>query len=266
MLDQDFTTLDLERDGPWLTVWFNTPERRNPLSDARVAELLTLCEALQNSDIRGVTFRGRGGMFCAGGDLSLFRSVLSGDLAGDALEQISRDGARLFDAIAGLPQVTVCVAEGAAMAGGLGMLCLCDVVIATPACRFGLSEVRLGLIAAQIAPFVAARIGMAQTRRLMVLGQGFDGVQAKALGLCDHLTDNGGIDTVLAEIRADTLKSAPSAVAATKRLLAELPMLDRDAQIDAAARSFAAAVTSDEGREGLTAFASKRRPTWAEET
>lgn len=266
MLDQDFTTLDLERDGAWLTVWFNSPEKRNPLSDARVGDLIRLCDALHSSDIRGVTFRGRGGIFCAGGDLSLFRSILSGDLAGDALEQISRDGARLFDAIAGLPQVTVCVAEGAAMAGGLGMLCLCDVVIAAPDCRFGLSEVRIGLIAAQIAPFVAARIGMAQTRRLMVLGSGFDGQAAADLGLVDHLIPADEIGATLAQIRKDALAASPAAIAETKRLLAVLPTLERTEQIDTAARCFAKAVASDDGREGLSAFAAKRKPAWTQET
>lgn len=262
-MDLKFDTLDLDRDGPWLTVWFNSPEKRNPLGSARVADLLRLCEALPDTDIRGVTFRGRGGVFSAGGDLSLFRAVLSGELAGDALEEMSRDGAQLFDAIAGLPQVTVCVAEGAAMAGGLGTLCLCDVVIATPDCRFGLSEVRLGLIAAQIAPFVAARIGGAQTRRLMVLGSSFDGAQALSMGLCDHLVEPADIDSVLTRVRADTLASSPAAIAATKRLLTELPTLDRDAQISAAARAFATTVASKEGREGLAAFAAKRPPSWS---
>lgn len=264
-MDLKLTTLDLEAEGGWLTVWFNEPERRNPLSAERLADLLRLCAHLRQSPLRGVVLRGRGGIFCAGGDLALFRAVAAGDLAQEEIEAISRDGARLFDALAGLPQVTVALAEGAAMAGGLGMLGLCDIAIATQGCRFGLSEARLGLVAAQIAPILVARIGAPQTRRLMVTGAPFSAEEALALGLIDRLIAPENIDAALADIRSDVRASAPGAVAASKALLAALPGQTRPAQIDTAARIFAEALLSEEGREGLAAFAQKRPPSWTED-
>lgn len=264
-MDLRFDTLDLERDGAWLTVWFNSPEKRNPLSSARVNDLLTLCDALADSDLRGVRFRGRGAMFCAGGDLSLFRTLMDDTASPDAVAALSRDGARLFDAISALPQITVCVAEGAAMAGGLGLASICDVVIAAPDCRFALSEVRIGLVAAQIAPFVVARIGVAQARRLMVLGAAIDAGEALRIGLVDHVTAAPDIPALLDQIKTDAMQAAPGAVAATKALLAALPGMDRTTQIDTAAQIFARAVAT-EGRGGIAAFAAKRPPLWTQET
>lgn len=262
---EPYETLDLEHSGSWLTVWFNEPERRNPLSDARVADLIALCARLQGSETRGVIFRGRGQMFCAGGDLSLFRAVIAGDLAQRDLEHLSRDGAQLFDAIAGLPQVTVAVAEGAALAGGLGLLSLCDITLADPGCSFALSEARIGLVAAQIAPFVAARIGLRQTRRLMITGARFDAVQAAEMGLIDHITAPDDIAPRLAELRAEVQGCAPGAVAASKALLRQLPGQSREDQITRAAEIFAKAASSYEGREGLIAFAEKRAPSWSKD-
>lgn len=261
-MDLTLPTLDLDRDGGWLTVWFNEPARRNPLTEARVADLLTLCEALQNSDIRGVTFRGRGNMFCAGGDLKLFHGVISGVLDPAGIKRLSRDGAGLFDAVASLSQITVTVAEGAVMAGGLGLACCSDLVLATPDCRFALSEVRLGLIPAQIAPFVLARIGARHGRRLMLLGAPVAGAEALSMGLTDQIVPPDQIDAAVQQIRRDAAQTAPGAVAATKALLAALPELPRAAQIATAAQSFADAIDAPEGREGLSAFVEKRKPSW----
>lgn len=258
MRDQ-YDTLDLEFDGGWLTVWFNEPARRNPLTQARVADLCALCDDLMHSDLRGVTFRGRGGVFSAGGDLKAFGAIAAGQMGADQIAQMSRDGARLFDAVARLPQVTVAVAQGAALAGGLGLACATDVVIADPQCRFSLTEVRMGLVAAQIAPFVVARIGVAAARRLMVLGADIDAGMAAALGLVDHVADDP--DAILATLRGQVAQTAPHAVAATKALLRDMPA-DRDGQIALAARVFTDAVTSEQGREGLAAFAQKRPPKW----
>lgn len=261
-MDLTFDTLDLEHDGGWLTVWFNDPARRNPLSVARVDDLLRLCDALHSSDLRGVSFRGRGGVFCAGADLSLLQGVRTGALDADGIAQLSRDGARLFDAVAALPQITVTVAEGAVMAGGLGLACCTDLVLATPECRFALTEVRVGLVAAQIAPFVQARIGARAARRLMVLGASLEAEGAVATGLVDQVLPADDLAAALAQIRRDAAAAAPGAVAATKALLADLPSLSREAQITRAARDFAQALLSAEGREGVGAFAEKRAPFW----
>ncbi|MEZ5812207.1 MAG: enoyl-CoA hydratase-related protein [Rhizobiaceae bacterium] len=259
------SALDLELDGGWLTVWFNEPERRNPLSETRSRELMAVCEAVApDRGIRGVTFRGRGGVFCAGGDLKAFSAVFQegGDRA--ATVAMSREGGLLFDAVNALPQVTVMAVEGAAIAGGLGLACAGDVVIVERTAKFSLTETMIGLSPAQIAPFVIQRLGLRLARRLMLTGAAFDGDGALQHGLADVVADGAdGVDAAVAAVRAQVLRCAPGAVADTKRLILGLAGLSRAAQIDLAAEIFADRIHSQEGREGVSSFVDKRKPGWA---
>lgn len=262
----DFKTLDLDLAEGWLTVWFNTPERRNPLSLDRVEELLTLCTALQDRrDIRGVVIRGRGGVFCAGGDLKAFQAAFQGDGAREALIGVSKHGAAVFDAIDQLPQFVVIVVEGPAMAGGFGIVCCGDMVIAEAGAKFALTETRIGIVAAQIAPLVLRRLGRAATRRLMLAAASLDGAQAQAVGLADVVVDGqDGIDAELATVRDQIRRASPNALAVTKCLIREVEDLPRAAQIDRAANDFASCLLSEDGKEGVTSFMQKKQPKWAD--
>lgn len=260
----DAKHLDLELSGGWLDVWFNSPEARNPLTDARAAEVRALCAALRDrSDIRGVTFRGRGGFFCAGGDLKSFQKMFT-SASRDDVVAMSRGAADLFHDINTLPQVTVMAIEGAAMAGGFGMACCGDVVIVHREAKFAFTETRIGLSPAQISPYVIQRLGARIGRRLMLTGATFTGEEAAALGFADTVTDD--IDAAIDAVKTGVLKCAPGAVAATKALILDLPTLTREQAADAAAAVFADRLTSDEGREGVTSFAQKRKPNWADKT
>ncbi len=258
--------IELERDGGWLTVWFNQPEIRNPLTTERVRELLTLCAALDDRrDIRGVTFRGRGGIFCAGGDLKSFKTAFHGGGNRADVIQLSLEAADLFDAVDALPQVTVMAVEGAAMAGGFGLACAGDVVLAEAEARFALTETMIGLTPAQIAPFVLKRLGTREGRRLMLIAARLDAEQAAAIGLVDNvLSGSEALETEVAAIRKQVERCAPGAVAETKRLIRLLPGLSRDEQKRVAAENFADRMMSDEGREGIASFLEKRKPKWAE--
>jgi isohexenylglutaconyl-CoA hydratase len=253
-------TLDLKLDGGWLDVWFNSPETRNPLTDARAAELRALCAVLRDRrDIRGVTFRGRGGFFCAGGDLKSFQKMFAGATREDIVA-MSKGAAELFRDINTLPQVTVMAIEGAAMAGGFGLACCGDVVIVHPSAMFAFTETRIGLSPAQISPFVIQRLGARIGRRLMLTGATFTGAEAEAFGFADTVTED--INGAIADVKAGVLKCAPGAVAATKALILDLPNMTREETAEAAAHVFADRLTSDEGREGVMSFAQKRKPKW----
>ena len=259
-------TLDLEQDGGWLTVWFNQPEIRNPLTAERSADLAALSAALQDRrDIRGVTFRGRGGTFCAGGDLKSFKSVFQGGASRDDVLAMSLSAGDLFDAVNALPQVTVMAVEGAAMAGGFGLVCCGDMVIADADAKFAFSETKIGLTPAQISPFVLQRLGARIGRRLMLTAATLTGREAEAVGLADEVTVGAeAMEAALTRLKAQVRKSAPGAIAGTKSLILAMPRLDRAAQKQAAAESFADAMLSEEGREGVASFVQKRKPNWAE--
>lgn len=259
--------LHLDRDRQWLTIWLNRPEVRNALSQELVAELRAVLEAVRGDrSVRGVTLRGKGGVFCAGGDLKGFRAnYQGGSETADDVAASSRAGGELFDLINEMPQVVVILVEGAAIAGGLGIACTGDVVAVTSDAKFSLTETTLGIPPAQIAPFVVQRLGLSVARRLMLTGARFDGAEAGRLGLADHVVeDAAGLDQVDAEIRRQVMRCAPGANAVTKEIALATRHLDRPAMLDFAARGFAECMLSDEGREGIASFLEKRKPAWAE--
>jgi len=263
----EFSTLQTTVSAGWLTIRLNRPEARNALSGEMVDQLLDLLtRTAADTSLRGVTFRGNGGTFCAGGDLKAFKSDFqtADDLS--QIEMASMKAGELFHIINTLPQVVVMLVEGAAMAGGLGMVCAGDIVAVTHDAKFALTEVTLGIPPAQIAPFVAARLGLATARRLMLTAARFDGVEAGRIGLADYVVDQAtDLDAIEADIQKSVRRCAPGANAVTKDiLLAGMALAPAD-QRAYAARGFARCLAGDEGREGVAAFLGKRKPAWAVE-
>ncbi len=259
----------LEEDNGWLTIWFNRPDNRNALSAELTAELrATLSAVRDDRSIRGITLRGKGGVFCAGGDLKGFKNnYQGGSQTVDDVAANSRRGGEMFDQINEMPQVVVILVEGAAMAGGLGMVCTADAVAVTKDAKFSMTETTLGIPPAQIAPFVAQRLGLRVARRLMVTASRFDGAEAGRLGLADYVVDDAaGLDEVEAQIKKQVMRCAPGANAVTKSIVLATRHLDRPAMLDFAAKGFAQCMLSDEGREGVASFLEKRRPVWSEKS
>lgn len=256
-----------EFDNSWLTIWFNRPEARNALSGELTSDLRNVLNAIRHDrSVRGITIRGKGGVFCAGGDLKGFKSNFQG--GGQAAEDVaasSRKGGELFGLINTMPQVVVMLVEGAAMAGGLGIVCTGDVVVVTEDAKFALTETTLGIPPAQIAPFVVQRLGMTVARRLMLTAARFTGADAGTLGLADFVAkDVADMEKIEADIRKQVMKCAPGANAVTKEIVLAAPTLNRDAMLDMAAKGFAECMLGTEGKEGVAAFLEKRKPNWAQ--
>ena len=258
-------SVECELEAGWLTVWFNQPEKRNPLTDDVVADLQRLCDALQDDqDIRGMTLRGRGGFFCAGGDLKGFQTMAKASEQ-EVIEMSSTIG-RLLQSLDGLPFVTIALIEGAAMAGGLGVACCCDVAIGTADARFAFSETRIGISPAQIARYVMQKCGDSTGRRLMLSAARFTGTEAETLGILDIVVpDANALVEAEHRIRADVLACAPGAVASTKHLLKALPSLSDEQKIAVAAENFTQCLKGEEGVEGVASFLEKRKPNWHQE-
>ena len=259
----------LEQDAGWLTIWFNRPDNRNALSKELTTELKEVLNAVRDKkNIRGITLRGKGGVFCAGGDLKGFKNNYQG--GSQTVEDIaaaSRQGGQMFDLINELPQVVLILVEGAAIAGGLGMVCCADAVAVTKDARFAMTETAIGIPPAQIAPFVAQRLGLRIARRLMVTASRFDGKEAHRLGLADYVVDAAaGLDQIEADMKKQVRRCAPGANAVTKAIVLATRHLNREQQLDFAAKGFAECMLSDEGREGVASFIEKRKPIWAEQT
>ena len=258
--------IELALDQGWLTIALNTPENRNALSEELTAELVAALHAVRDDrTVRGITLRGRGEVFCAGGDLKGFKSGFHGEESNHArVAAANRKAGEMFSLIDSMPQVVLVLVHGAAIAGGLGMVCCGDVVVVTGDAKFSLTETQLGFPPAQIAPYVGRRLGVSTARRLMLTGARFTGAHALELGLADFIAeDEIGFDAIEAEIRRDVMRCAPEANGITKEILLAAPRLSADEMMDFAADGFARCMLSDEGREGIASFVEKRKPSWA---
>ena len=258
--------LIVERSDGWLTLWMNRPAVRNALGAEMVAAMRTALEAVRDDrTVRGITLRGKGGVFCAGGDLKNFRSNFQGGASHAEIAAANSSAGDFFTYLNTMPQVVVMLIEGAAIAGGLGMACTGDVVAVTADAKFAITETSLGIPPAQIAPFVVQRIGLTAARRLMLTGARFDGAEAGRLGLADFVAeDPAGLDAIEADIRKSVRRCAPGANAVTKEIVLKATRLPRNEMVAFAGERFADCMLGDEAREGIAAFLEKRKPFWAE--
>ena len=258
-------TLIVERDGPVLRVTMSRAEARNALSPVMVRELTEVfLQARDDSEIRAVMLMGAGGTFCAGGDL---KGMESRNAAGGGGPEATAASNRRFGALLeladALPKAVIVLIEGAAMGGGVGLVAIADWAIAERKVQIGTPEVTVGLVPAQIAPFLAARVGCAQARRMASFGLRLGAAEVLRIGLVHELAD--GRDDLLAKGVAavnQVLRCAPEAVAATKQLVRASLREPLGPTLDAASHLFATALAG-EAREGIRGFVEKRKPAWA---
>lgn len=244
-----------------VTLHLNQPERRNALSASMIEEL-TAFAARCNADpgIRAIVLRGAGPVFCAGADLSWMMAQIKADRETRLTE--ARRLAMMFQALNALCAPLIAYAHGGAYGGALGILSVCDVVLANPETRFGFTETRLGIIPATIAPHVIARLGEGPARRVFMSARIFGADEAMALGLVARIVGAANADSALEAEVEPYLAVAPGAVARAKRLARALGTPITPKRIEASISALADAWETDEAREGIAAFLEKRKPVW----
>lgn len=260
--------LRTERDGPWWVLWLDAPASRNALTDEMVSGLRqALTDAAQDPTVRAVLLRGAGGTFCAGGDFSRFRSLMAEPApvqGSDPIAVFNRAFGAMLELLANSPVLTLACVEGAAMGGGCGLAAACDVVLATDTAVLATPEVTLGLPPAQIAPFVAARLGERQALRLMASGQRVNAAEALRIGLVDEVLPPADMAAALSAWQERLRRAEPQALRATKAILARRRQGAGLANtLDFAAEAFARSLRSGTASEGLAALGAKRAPAWA---
>ncbi|CAA0094060.1 putative enoyl-CoA hydratase [BD1-7 clade bacterium] len=260
-----FTCITVEDHHPWCAIKLNRPDVANAMSLKMVEELTTCFEWLVERSFRCLILEGAGKNFCAGADINDVKNA-KGD--NHYLQQLNRAFGHMIQEADRLPMPLICCLHGAVMGGGFGLACVSDLAIAMHGTRFALPETSLGLIPAQIAPFVVKRIGLTQARRLALFGERINAEEALEIGIIHHLSHS--LDDQVAQVEKAVnavLKCAPQATAATKQLLHEVQDssgLDALNQIlDKAAIDFADAA-SGEGRQGAAAFMEKRAALWVQ--
>lgn len=262
----EYEELLLNVENGVLTITINRPHKRNAMNDAVVKGIMESFDAIEgNLDIRAVVLRGAGGHFCAGGDISGMKESSSQEEAERAAWEFNRVFGRMCTRVNRAPQVVITMLEGAVLGGGFGLACISDVAIADINAKFGMPETGLGIIPAQIAPFVVMRIGITQARRLALLGERVNGEQARELGIVHYCCDGvAAMEATLKEVLGKLARCAPAATAATKQLILDVGCADLEQLLDRAADDFTTAINSAEGKEGTGAFMEKRLPSWAQ--
>lgn len=261
-LAPDPVLLEVSPEGVAL-VTLNKPEKRNAFDELMIANLAEHFETLKGADhVRIVFIRGAGESFCAGADIDWMRR--GGERTIEDNEADALGLARMLRHLHELPQLTVAVAQGAAMGGGAGLLAACDVAIALRDTKIRFSEVRLGLTPATIAPFVVEAIGVRQAKALFASAESFDGEYAEKIGLVQYTAeDEAGLAQLMEHLSDLALAAAPDAVADAKALVRFVAQHKIDDTLSReTARRIAHRRASPEGKEGLAAFLEKRKPEW----
>ena len=258
----DYKTIRLERDSAHVArLTLARPEIQNALSLDVVRELLHAVAAIgADKTLRAVVLTGEGKSFCAGGDLGWMQTVLK-----QSREQRIADSlplADLFYELDRLPKVVIGRINGPATGGGFGMTCICDVAVAASTARFSLTEARLGLVPANIGPYVARKIGLARSRRYGLTTQFIDAAQAERIGLVDRVVAPEDLDRAVDE-ELDLVLSLPaSSIAATKQLFNDVHGRPPRECMDYTANALADAWETPEAAEGIAAFLGKRAANW----
>lgn len=266
------TAVKVECVGAFLLITFNQPDIRNPLSPEVVSALANaLTAAEDNPTIRAVAIRGAGPNFSAGGNLGNFEERAAMPLNADGSDPIATSNRRFgafLERLAKFPKPVVVAAHGAAMGGGAGLVCAADIAIACAGTRFAFTETSIGLVPAQILPFVVARIGAQPARRLMLTAQRIEADEALRLGLVDAVAgDMQALREQLGDILDRIGRCAPEALARTKRLTTRCAAGESGSDdglrhlLDDAASDFAFQLRG-EGSTGVRAAQAKHDPPW----
>jgi methylglutaconyl-CoA hydratase len=247
-----------------VTVTINRAARRNAFNAEVIAALREAFETLHGADgVRAVFVAGAGEIFSAGADLTWMAE------AADRTESDNREDAMqmaiMLKHLHDLPALTVALVQGGAFGGGAGLAAACDLSIATADAKFSFSEVKLGLVAATISPYVVRAVGPRRARSLFATGRIFDAAFAREIGLIDDVVaDDAALAGAKTHIAAEIMACGPQAVADSKRLVDHVAGREIDhGLMEDTARRIAKARVGEEGQEGVRAFLERRKPGWA---
>ncbi len=256
---KDYNTINIQIRGHHCDLWLARPEKRNAINREMATELIRALEVIAHDpEIRVVILRGKGKIFCAGGDLEW----MSGDATSEK-DQPPKVLSRLFRAFYEFPKPLVAMVHGKAMGGAMGMIAAADFVVATRDAGFAFSEVRLGLVPATISPFVIRRCGEYRSMQLMLSGSLIPAAQAKEAGLADMLVEADQAENEIDRLSKELSGNAPEAMMTCKRLVRKVAAHAMNDQLfDFTARALDQARNTDEAKEGILAFKEKREPYW----
>lgn len=244
------------------TVTLTQPEIRNAFSDEVIAEIAdAFAKIAERTDVRAVVLAAEGPAFCAGANLNWMRRM--GDYSRE--ENIVDAGkmAAMMRAIYECPFPSIARIQGDVYAGGMGLVSACDMAVCVDTAHFCLSEVKIGLIPATIAPFVIRAMGPRASHRYFITGERFDAAEALRIGFVHQVVEVDALDNAVDQLLKALLSAGPAAVQACKKLLLDTAEREiNDALVQKTVEAIADIRASSEGKEGVQAFLGKRKPSW----
>jgi len=246
-------------------VWMTRAEVRNAFNETTIAELTETFRTLgADPGVRAIVLAAEGPAFCAGADLDWMRRM--SQYSHDENRADAMKLATMLRTIHECPKPVIARVHGPAFAGGVGLVAACDIAVASLAAEFCLTETRLGLIPATIAPYVIRAMGPNQARRYFLTAEKFDASEAFRIGLVHNIVPLEDLDATINELLGTLMLTSAEAVTEAKRLVRDLA--DRpidDALVADTAERIAAIRQSADGREGIASFLEKRKARWVAE-
>ncbi|EDT04789.1 enoyl-CoA hydratase/isomerase family protein [Burkholderia ambifaria] len=259
-----YETIKVHESDRVATVTLARPAVRNAFDETTIAELTTAFEWLDaHAGVRAIVLAAEGAAFCAGADLNWMKKMAG--YSDDENRADARKLARMLEAIHRCGKPVIARVHGDAYAGGVGLVAAADIAIAADGAKFCLSEARLGLIPATIAPYVVRAMGERAARRYFTTAEVFDSARAASLGFIHDAVPADALDETVAKLAAALVANGPDAVRACKRLVADVAGRPLDATlIEQTADWIARTRAGAEAREGIASFLEKRTPSWRE--
>lgn len=256
-------TVELSVQDGVARVALNRPAVRNAFNAEMIRDLTVVFEELQTrTDVRLIILSGYGPTFSAGADVSWMRAGL--EYSRDENVADARRMSSMFAAIEAAPQPVIARVHGACLGGGMGLVAVCDCVIAADDTVFGFTETKLGIIPGVISAYVVPKIGESWARALFPTGERFGASLARQIGLVHWIVAADQLDTMLGAKVQEILGAGPRAVREAKRLVLDIRRLSAEERRELTAQRIATIRTGTEGQEGLRAFLEKRQPAWRE--
>jgi methylglutaconyl-CoA hydratase len=256
-----YDTIALEVGNRVARLWLNRPEIHNAFNATMIRELRDALRAAAADDaVRVVVLSGRGASFCAGADLNWMREIVRFSYEQNIEESLAI--AEFHEELYALPKPTIARVNGPAIGGGIGFLSACDIAVASAGAKFGLSEVKIGLVPAAISPYVVRKIGESRARRYFLTGERIDARTAQEIGLVNVVVEPDELDRKTDEFIGLLLDSGPEALRKAKELLRCIQGMSPEEARTYSARMIAGLRIGREGQEGMAAFLEKRKPKW----
>lgn len=243
------------------TITLNRPQVRNALNTPLIQELTTIFTELYSDErLHGIILTGAGSVFCAGADIHAMQETITYTEEQNLTDAMLLNN--MLQTINHFPCPVIACVNGDAIGGGIGLVAVCDIVIAVESARFAFSEVRLGIAPAIISPFIVKKIGENMARVLFVTGERFSATRAQTIGLVHSTVPSEHLDDAIQKAINELLRGAPQAIRACKTLALHVGQMTNEQARQYTAETIAHLRVSPEGQEGLKAFLEKRAPDW----